>query len=184
MVSKHALHQELTAAIDESLDRPTFVELYQRVIEAFDIKDYEVARVEKIAIGTAIRWRTGIAAPRKKYRPSALLALLHIIERRSMSASELLCDVAETSERKGEAVYPYPMAAPVQTLSGLAGKRAKLLKTKPDGADGYPAGLPEETREVMIIDDSPSPYGAVRVSTFDDPSVIGLALMIQLQVAD
>lgn len=183
MMSKRTLQQELAAAIDESLDRPTFVELYQRVIVAFDIKDYEVARVEKIAIGTAIRWRTGIAAPRQKNRSAVLRALLHIIEMRSMSAAELLCRAAETSEKRTVSVGQYQMVSPAWKQKDLAGKRAKLL-VAPAEDDKFPSGLPVGTQEVVVLDNTPSPHGVLRVSPPDNPRIIGLVMHDQLAIVE
>ncbi len=170
---------ELKAAANEPVERRVFDELYGRTIATFDIDDIEVARVAKVAIPTAMRWRTGASAPVPRGRPSVILALLKLLEERELrSVHRLQRALLRLSERK----VAYRIRSVAYDQTGLAGRLAfpsQSLLT--DDAD-YPADLPAGLSEVVIVSDTPNPHLTLLVHPVGDPRRLALVDFRQLTV--
>ncbi|MFC8081127.1 hypothetical protein ACFUN8_36975 [Streptomyces sp. NPDC057307] len=65
---------------------------------------------------------------------------------------------------------------------GLAGTVARLLTAEPTDDAGWPADLPPETAEVVIVDDTPGPLLTVRVHPVGDSSAVSFVRFDQLAV--
>lgn len=169
---------DLTDAVNaDFIGRDEYTRLFNRAVTTLNLDVNEVARICMTSRLIVERWKSGANTPHRFVRSAVFRALLTAANtqdalRRSVDQAKKGQTIPRPDESR---LFPVTF-----NQTGLAGKRAMVVVSEATDEVDNPADLPEGTRDVIILDDTPNPHHTLRVHPVGDPSYVALVVHDQL----